>query len=247
MRLVENICNDYPLITSQSHLASVELVEPACLHTLSRGVQALIDELVKKLELPAKRDRRHFIDEYRPVFKEAEEREEAELERLKVELEDKAALESLRTQLNVEEPDTKSEELLPVRDVDSELEELKEKLAWRKEQERISREGSTFVNKEAFNKARSPSNEGWVYIIRSTHLRSHVKIGLTKRGNPSIRMEELDNPQVLGLQKVSDPAGVVKALHAQYADYRLPQSEYFQLEQHQIDEALHTLNSLSND
>ena len=76
----------------------------------AHGVQPLTDELVKKLELPAKRDRRHFIDEYRPVFKEAEEREEAELERLKVELEDKAALESLRTQLNVEEPDTKSEE-----------------------------------------------------------------------------------------------------------------------------------------
>jgi len=55
-------------------------------------------------------------------------------------------------------------------------------------------------------------------------------------------MEELNNPQVLGLQKVSDPAGVEKALHAQYADYRLPQSEYFQLEQHQIDEALHLLN-----
>jgi len=55
-------------------------------------------------------------------------------------------------------------------------------------------------------------------------------------------MEELNNPQVLGLQKVSDPAGVEKALHAQYADYRLPQSEYFQLEQHQLDEALHLLN-----
>ena len=60
-------------------------------------------------------------------------------------------------------------------------------------------------------------------------------------------MEELNNPQVLALQKVSDPAGVVKALHAQYADYWLPQSEYFQLEQHQIDAALHNLNSLSTD
>ena len=61
-------------------MASVELVEPACLRTRSRGVQPPIDLLVKKLELPAKRDRRHFIDEYRPVFKEAEEREEAELQ-----------------------------------------------------------------------------------------------------------------------------------------------------------------------
>jgi T5orf172 domain len=72
---------------------------------------------------------------------------------------------------------------------------------------------------------------GWIYIVahKKTGL---IKIGITER--PQQRMNELQNPQVLKLLTIQKYIEREKFLHAEFADYRLPQSEWFHLSPAQL-------------
>ena len=77
---------------------------------------------------------------------------------------------------------------------------------------------------------------GWLYVVNHPNAPDLVKIGITER--PVGRMKELDNPKILAMVTVFLPKEKEDALHTKYRAQRLPQSEYFQLSDVQLDHLL---------
>ena len=70
---------------------------------------------------------------------------------------------------------------------------------------------------------------GFVYLIRNKDL---YKIGVTQ--NITQRMKALKPDEVLKILKTKDYAKIEKKLHRKYKDVRIPQTEYFRLDNYQI-------------
>jgi len=82
---------------------------------------------------------------------------------------------------------------------------------------------------------------GWLYVVSHPNAPSQVKIGITER--PVTRMQELGNPKILSRVPVMKPRDKEQLLHNRYAPQRVPQTEYFQLDQEQLDSVLRACTS----
>ena len=72
-------------------------------------------------------------------------------------------------------------------------------------------------------------NKGFVYLIRNQDI---FKIGITE--NLLNRMSQLDPDEIIDVIKCSNFRELEKDLHREYKDCRIPQTEYFRLDQNQI-------------
>ena len=72
---------------------------------------------------------------------------------------------------------------------------------------------------------------GWVYLIRN---RDIYKIGITK--NIEIRMRQLKPDNVIAKLYTSDFIKLEREFHNKYKKMRIPQTEYFRLDNHHLDE-----------
>ena len=72
---------------------------------------------------------------------------------------------------------------------------------------------------------------GWIYLIRNQDL---YKIGITK--NLENRMRQLKPDNIVAKLYTRDYINLEKELHSRYRKYRIPQTEYFRLENHHIKE-----------
>ena len=72
---------------------------------------------------------------------------------------------------------------------------------------------------------------GWLYLIRNRDL---YKIGITK--NLENRMRQLKPDNIVAKLYTRDYINLEKELHSRYRKYRIPQTEYFRLENHHIKE-----------
>ena len=72
---------------------------------------------------------------------------------------------------------------------------------------------------------------GWLYLIRNRDL---YKIGITK--NFENRMRQLKPDNVISKVYTCDFLKLEKELHNRYKKYRIPQTEYFRLEDHHLKE-----------
>jgi len=79
---------------------------------------------------------------------------------------------------------------------------------------------------------------GWLYFVQPSSFPELVKIGITERANPKLRNDELDNPTVLARVLVSGPRQHELELHKTYKAKRLPQSEYFRLDEDEIKQVI---------
>ncbi len=70
---------------------------------------------------------------------------------------------------------------------------------------------------------------GWIYLIRNGDL---YKIGITK--NINIRMRQLKPDEVLAKSYISNYRDFEKYLHTRYKKVRIPQTEYFRLNDYEI-------------
>ena len=79
---------------------------------------------------------------------------------------------------------------------------------------------------------------GFVYVKAHKNSRGLHKIGLTRR--PEQREQQLggDDCRVVARVLVNDPEGLEDRLHHQFDEVRLPQSEWFNLTDEQLKEAL---------
>ena len=82
---------------------------------------------------------------------------------------------------------------------------------------------------------------GFVYVKAHKNSRGLHKIGLTRR--PEQREQQLggDDCRVVARVLVNDPEALEDALHRQYDDVRLPQSEWFNLTPEQLRAVLEEL------
>tara|TARA_B100001250_G_scaffold350727_1_gene322558 strand:+ start:229 stop:771 length:543 start_codon:yes stop_codon:yes gene_type:complete len=72
---------------------------------------------------------------------------------------------------------------------------------------------------------------GWLYLIRNRDL---YKIGITK--NFKNRMRQLKPDKVVAKLYTSDFLKLEKELHSRYKKFRIPQTEYFRLEDYHLKE-----------
>ena len=72
---------------------------------------------------------------------------------------------------------------------------------------------------------------GWLYLIRNRDL---YKIGITK--NFENRMRQLKPDNVVAKLYTSDFMKLERELHNRYKKFRIPQTEYFRLENHHLKE-----------
>ena len=80
-----------------------------------------------------------------------------------------------------------------------------------------------------------PENQaqtGWIYVIRS-NIGGLIKIGITT--NVERRMAELAATEIICLREVLNPRGIEKELHETYSHCRLAGTEYFDLEEYEIE------------
>lgn len=82
---------------------------------------------------------------------------------------------------------------------------------------------------------------GWLYVVSHPNAPDQVKIGITER--PVTRMKELGNPTVLARVPVMKPRSKEQLLHNRFAPQRVPQTEYFQLDQGQLESVLSSCTS----
>ena len=71
--------------------------------------------------------------------------------------------------------------------------------------------------------------EGFVYLIRNQEI---YKIGITE--NLLNRMSQLEPDEIVDTIKCSNFRQVEKDLHREYKDCRIPQTEYFRLDERQV-------------
>ena len=82
---------------------------------------------------------------------------------------------------------------------------------------------------------------GWLYVVNHPNAPSQVKIGITER--PESRMKELGNTAILARVPVMKPREKEQLLHNRFAPQRVPQTEYFQLDDQQLEFVLNACNS----
>ena len=92
---------------------------------------------------------------------------------------------------------------------------------------------------------------GWVYVIQSEMEPSLYKVGRSARGNLDERLKQLkegDKTKLVKTALLQDYKWHEKEIHKSYKDCRLPQSEWFKLDDKRIDYILRilSLNDLSN-
>tara|TARA_B100001250_G_scaffold42389_1_gene33510 strand:+ start:171 stop:614 length:444 start_codon:yes stop_codon:yes gene_type:complete len=80
---------------------------------------------------------------------------------------------------------------------------------------------------------------GWVYLIRNGA--DLYKIGITQ--NLEQRMKTLKPDEIVSTLKTDDYQQLEKKLHKRYKNVRLPQSEYFRLDDSQISDCRSQLNN----
>ena len=80
---------------------------------------------------------------------------------------------------------------------------------------------------------------GWLYIIRN---RDIYKIGITK--NFKNRMRQLKPDNVIAKLYTSDYIKLERELHHRYKDYRIPQTEYFRLDNSHLREIKKRISKL---
>ena len=81
---------------------------------------------------------------------------------------------------------------------------------------------------------------GWLYIIRNRDL---YKIGITK--NFINRMRQLKPDNVVAKFYTADFVKLERELHNRYKKYRIPQTEYFRLENHHVKEIKQRISILN--
>ena len=86
------------------------------------------------------------------------------------------------------------------------------------------------------------NQSGWLYAIRAENADGLVKLG--KTGRPSGRLAELQGPEVLAMVFCLDYSAEETKLHRKFQAKRLPQTEYFRLNEEELSEALETLKGL---
>ena len=82
--------------------------------------------------------------------------------------------------------------------------------------------------------------EGFVYLIRNQDI---YKIGITE--NLLNRMSQLEPDEIIDTIKCSNYREVEKELHREYKDCRIPQTEYFRLDERQVLEVSRKLRSMA--
>ena len=84
---------------------------------------------------------------------------------------------------------------------------------------------------------------GWVYILTHTNSRGVVKIGLTR--DPDQRIQQLGGVKVAIIIRLLslDPEKTEKHLHKKFDEWRIPQSEWFNLNKEQIEDAVELLKA----
>ena len=80
---------------------------------------------------------------------------------------------------------------------------------------------------------------GWLYLIRN---RDIYKIGITKNFNNRMRQLKPDN--VIAKLYTSDYIKLERELHYRYKDYRIPQTEYFRLDNSHLREIKKRISKL---
>ena len=80
---------------------------------------------------------------------------------------------------------------------------------------------------------------GWLYLIRNRDL---YKIGITKKFESRMRQLKPDN--IVAKFYTSDFLKLEKELHNRYKKFRIPQTEYFRLEQHHLKEIKQRISHL---
>ena len=80
---------------------------------------------------------------------------------------------------------------------------------------------------------------GWLYLIRNRDL---YKIGITK--NFDIRMRQLKPDNVVAKLYSNDFVKLERELHHRYKKFRIPQTEYFRLEDNHLEEIKQRISKL---
>ena len=78
---------------------------------------------------------------------------------------------------------------------------------------------------------------GWLYLIRNRDL---YKIGITK--NFKRRMRQLKPDQIIAKMYTRNYSNLERELHSRYKKFRIPQTEYFRLEEHHLKELKQRIN-----
>lgn len=73
---------------------------------------------------------------------------------------------------------------------------------------------------------------GWLYVVTHANAQGLVKIGITDR--PEKRMGELGNPTVLARVPLRHPRRHEQRLHQKYQAKRVPQTEWFALDEEEL-------------
>ena len=82
---------------------------------------------------------------------------------------------------------------------------------------------------------------GWLYLIRNRDL---YKIGITKKFESRMRQLKPDN--IVAKFYTSDFLKLEKEFHNRYKKFRIPQTEYFRLEQHHLKEIKQRISQLDH-
>ncbi len=80
---------------------------------------------------------------------------------------------------------------------------------------------------------------GWLYLIRNKDL---YKIGITKHFDN--RMKQLKPDNIIAKLFTRDFMGLERELHHRYKKFRIPQTEYFRLEDHHLKEIKQRLSKI---
>lgn len=91
--------------------------------------------------------------------------------------------------------------------------------------------GRQLLRKEDINSATQAFNYGFVYFIRNGDL---YKIGITE--NLLRRIKELNPDEILNVVRCCNHRELEQNLHQCFKQKRIPQTEYFRLDPHQVEE-----------
>ena len=84
---------------------------------------------------------------------------------------------------------------------------------------------------------------GWLYAVTHANAQGLVKIGITDR--PERRMEELGRPTVLARVPVRHPRRHEQHLHQKYQAKRVPQTEWFSLDEQELADLFQHLHQVA--
>lgn len=84
---------------------------------------------------------------------------------------------------------------------------------------------------------------GWLYVVTHANAQGLVKIGITDR--PERRMDELGNPTVLARVPVRHPRRYEQRLHQIHQAKRVPQTEWFSLDEEELADVFQSLRKWS--